>query len=109
MTRTLASLLTSAGYIDVRSRIDGYPSPRLHPEVKDMPDVTAVNLHGVHDVFYVLTAEHIENANMLRPWRTLMKGVSKHVRVWLAIPEGRRAAVQARLAAMGVRACLLEI
>ena len=109
LTKNLADLLTAAGYFDVRSRIGGYPSPRLHPQVLDMPDVTAVNLKGVHDVFYVLTDEHIGRSDLLRPWRTLLSGCGQRVRVWLAIPEGRRPVVQARLAAMGVQACVLEL
>ena len=109
MTHNLASLLTAAGYFDVRSRVDGYPSPRLHPEVLDMPDVTAFNLRGVYDVFYVLTEEQLTGSDLLRPWRTLMAGAGKCVRVWLAVPEGRRTMVQARLVAMGVRANVLEV
>lgn len=109
MTRALASLLTSAGYLDVRSRIPGYPAPREHDGVLDIPDVTAKSLHGQDDVFYVLTDAQLEASTLLKPWRTLLSGTGKHVRVWLAVPEGSRPAVQARLVAMGVRAWVVEI
>lgn len=109
MTRSLASLLTSAGYLDVRSRISGYPAPREHEGVIDMPDITAKSLHGHDDVFYVLTDTQLESSDLLRPWRTLLSGVGNRVRVWLAVPEGSRPKVQARLVAMGVRASVIEI
>ena len=109
MTRSLAALLTSAGYLDVRSRISGYPAPREHDGILDIPDVTAMSLHGHDDVFYVLTGSHLKGSDLLKPWRTLLSGYEKRVRIWLAVPEGSRATVQARLVAMGVHACVLEI
>ena len=109
MTRSLASLLTSAGYLDVRSRTPGYPAPREYGGLADMPDVTAKSLHGHNDVFYVLTDHHLAASEFLRPWRTLLSGATQRVRVWLAVPEGSRPVVQARLRAMGVRACVVEI
>lgn len=108
-TQNLASLLTAAGYLDVRSRVDGYPSPRLHPEVLDLPDVTAVNLHGVHEVFYVLSEAQIEGSLLTRPWRTLLAGCGPDLRVWLAVPESYRAHVETRLVGLGVRAWVLAI
>lgn len=108
-TKNLASLLTAAGYLDVRSRVDGYPSPRLHPEVLDLPDVTAVNLHGVQEIFYVLSEAHLTGSSLTRPWRTLLAGYGSELRVWLAVPESRRALAEIRLAGLGVRAHVLEI
>lgn len=108
-TQNLASLLTAAGYLDVRARVDGYPSPRLHPEALDIPDVTVVNLDGVQELFYVVTQAHLAGSSLLRPWRTLLAGCGTTVRVWLVVPEGRRPEVMTRLVAMGVRAYILEL
>ena len=105
----LAALLTAAGYLDVRARIDGYPSPRLHPAVLDMPDVTAVSLHGGQEVFYVITESHLAGSDLLRPWRTLLTGCGKDVRAWLVVPKGKRPTVKTRLMAMGVQAHVLEL
>lgn len=108
-TQNLASLLTAAGYLDVRSRVAGYPSPRLHPEVLDMPDVTAVNLEGALEIFYVLSETQLAGPDLLRPWRTLLAGCGKSIRVWLVVPEGRRSDVITRLVAMRVRAHVFEL
>lgn len=108
-SHNLASLLTAAGYLDVRSRVDGYPSPRLHPEVLDLPDVTAVSLDGVQELFYVVPETHLAGSNLHRPWRTLLAGCGKTVRIWLVVPEGRRAEVATRFVALGVRAHVLEL
>ncbi len=108
-THNLASLLTAAGYLDVRSRVDGYPSPRLHPEALDMPDVTAVSLDGVQELFYVVTEAHLAGSSLHRPWRTLLAGCGTTVRMWLVVPEGRRPEVATRLVALGVRAHVLEL
>lgn len=109
MTRALASLLTSAGYLDVRSRIPGYPAPREYDGVPDIPDVTAKSLHGHDDAFYVLTEAQLLDSDLLRPWRTLLSDAHDRIRIWLAVPEGFRSTVRAHLVAMGARASVIEI
>lgn len=108
-TQNLASLLTAAGYLDVRSRSAGYPSPRLHPGLLDLPDVTAVNLDGVPEAFYVLSDAHLSGPDFHRPWRTLVSGVGSGVRVRLVVPEGRRADALTRLVGLRARARVLEL
>lgn len=108
-TENLASLLTAAGYLDVRSRSAGYPSPRLHPRLLDLPDVTALNLEGVQEAFYVLSEASLTDSKLCRPWRTLLAGVGPEIRVWLVVPEGRRPEVLTRLVGLGARAHVLEL
>lgn len=108
-TQNLASLLTAAGYIDVRSRAAGHPSPRLHPRLLDLPDVTATSLNGLHEAFYVLSDAHLSGSDLHRPWRTLVAGWGPDLRVWLVVPEGRRPDALTRLVGLGVRAHVLEL
>lgn len=107
--QNLASLLTAAGYLDVRARVDGYPSPRLLPELLDLPDVTAIHLDGSPEAFYVLTESHLAGSTLHRPWRTLIAGYGPRLRLWLVVPVGRRPAALARLASLDARARVLEI
>ena len=107
--QNLASLLTAAGYLDVRARVDGYPSPRLLPEVLDLPDVTAIHLGGKQEVFYVLADSHLAGSPLQRPWRTLIAGYGPHIHAWLVVPVGRRPEALARLAALNARAHVLEL
>ena len=108
-TQNLASLLTAAGYFDVRSRVAGYPSPRLHPGILDLPDVTAVNLEGTPELFYVLSDAQLRGSSLQRPWRTLLAGYGTDIRVWLVVQEGRRSDVLTRLVGLGVSAHVLEL